>query len=102
MSPDDLFEAVVEKLGADPGVTQAKMFGSAGLKIDGKFFASLYKGRLIVKLGEARVDELAASGGGEHFDPGMGRRMREWAAVEPSTPEEWVALAEESRAFVAP
>jgi hypothetical protein len=101
VSPDELFDAVVAELGDDPGVTQAKMFGSAGLKIDGKFFASLYKGRLIVKVGEQRVDELAAAEKGEHFDPGMGRRMREWAAVEPSTREEWIALAAESRSFVS-
>ena len=102
MKPEELFEAVVAELGEDPGVTEAKMFGSAGLKIEGKFFASLYKGKLIVKVGEQRVDELAAAGKGDHFDPGMGRRMREWAEVGPSTQEEWISLAEESRGFVSP
>ncbi len=101
MSPEELFEAVVARVGGDPGITEAKMFGSAGLKIGEKFFASLYKGKLIVKLGEQRVDELAATGKADHFDPGMGRRMREWAEVEPSTAEEWIGFAEESRAFVA-
>jgi TfoX/Sxy family transcriptional regulator of competence genes len=100
VKPDELFDAVVSQLGDDPGITPAKMFGSEGLKINGKFFASLYKGKLIVKLGE-RVDELAAAGKAEHFDPGMGRRMREWAEVPPSTREEWVSLAEESRSFVS-
>jgi TfoX/Sxy family transcriptional regulator of competence genes len=101
VKPDELFDAVVSQLGDDPGITPAKMFGSEGLKINGKFFASLYKGKLIVKLGEQRVDELAAAGKAEHFDPGMGRRMREWAEVPPSTREEWVSLAEESRSFVS-
>jgi TfoX/Sxy family transcriptional regulator of competence genes len=98
---EELFDSVVGKLGDEPGVTAAKMFGSAGLKIHGKFFASLYKGKLIVKLGEQRVDELAAAGKAEHFDPGMGRRMREWAEVPPLTQDEWVSLAEESRSFVS-
>ena len=101
MKPEELFDSVVGKLGDDPGVTAAKMFGSAGLKIHGKFFASLYKGKLIVKLGEQRVDELAVTGKAEHFDPGMGRRMREWAEVKPSTREDWISLAEESRGFVS-
>jgi TfoX/Sxy family transcriptional regulator of competence genes len=101
VKPEELFDSVVAQLGRDPGVASAKMFGSAGLKIDGKFFASLYKGKLIVKLGEERVDELAAQGKADHFDPGMGRRMREWAEVKPSTREEWVSLAEESRGFVS-
>ena len=101
MKPEELFEGVVAELGEDPGVTEAKMFGSAGLKIHGKFFASLYQGKLIVKLGEQRVDELAATGKADHFDPGMGRRMREWAEVEASTRDEWISLAEESRGFVS-
>jgi TfoX/Sxy family transcriptional regulator of competence genes len=101
VKPEELFDAVVAELGEDSGVTEAKMFGSAGLKIRGKFFTSLYKGKLIVKVGEQRVDELAAAGKGDHFDPGMGRRMREWAEVAPSTREEWLSLAEESRGFVS-
>ena len=101
MKPEELFDAVVAELGSDPGVTSAKMFGSAGLKIDGKFFASLYKGKLIVKLGEPRVDELTGADKADHFGPGMGRRMREWAEVAPSTQEEWISLAEESRGFVS-
>lgn len=101
MTPDELFEAVAAELEGDPAVTPAKMFGSPGLKTGKKFFACLYQGKLVVKLSEERVDELAATGKGGHFDPGMGRVMREWAAVEPTTAGEWIGLAEEARSFVA-
>ncbi|MBI4234452.1 MAG: hypothetical protein HY686_08430 [Chloroflexi bacterium] len=77
------------------------MFGSPGLKVGGKFFACLVKGKLVVKLPKGRVDALAASGHGEHFDPGMGRLMKEWVAVAPLAEGDWLALATEARDFVA-
>ena len=47
------------------------------------------------------VAELAAGGKVEDFDPGMGRVMREWAAVEATTAEDWLGLAGEAGDFVA-
>jgi hypothetical protein len=97
-----LFNEVADRLAGEPGVTRAKMFGSPCLKIGGKVFATFWKDTLVVKLPAARVDESVAAGAGERFDPGMGRLMKEWVAFSPSTSEEWLALAIESRAFVAP
>lgn len=102
MSADELFEGVVGALEGEPDVSAGRMFGSPGLKIDGKAFAMLVKGRLVVKLPQERVDEIQSSGAGERFDPGHGRLMREWAAVHPSTPEAWLELATEARDFVRP
>ena len=101
MTADQLFDAVASDQLAESGVAEAKMFGSPGLKLGRKFFACLTGGRLVVKLPAERVDALAAAGGAERFDPGMGRRMREWAAVEPGGAHDWVALAREARAFVS-
>ncbi len=101
MTAEDLFDAVASDQLGDPGVTEAKMFGSPGLKLGSKPFVCLVKGRLVVKLPAERVDALAAEGGAERFDPGMGRRMREWASVEPGDREHWLGLAAEARAFVA-
>ena len=58
------------------------MFTATGLKIGGKFFAMVARGELVVKLPAARVDELEASGTGRRFEPGKGRRMKEWIGVE--------------------
>lgn len=76
------------------------MFGSMGLKVGGKVFAMLVKGRLVVKLPKERVEALVASGGGEYFDPGHGRIMKEWVAVEPGNGD-WQSLAREAKHFVA-
>ena len=58
------------------------MMGFPCLRVDGKFFASTDRatGDLLVKLPEARVDELVDTGRAESFAP-AGRRFREWAAI---------------------
>jgi hypothetical protein len=78
-----------------------RAFGSTSLKTDGKIFAMLVKGRLVVKLSAARVDELAADGVGRHFDPGHGRIQKEWLDVHGGDRDAWQGLASESEAFVA-
>lgn len=78
-----------------------RAFGSTSLKTNGKIFAMLVNGRLVVKLDRRRVDELVASGAGTRFDPGHGRVMKEWLDLESDSDEAWLALATESEAFVA-
>ena len=80
--------------------TAGKMFGAPCVKSAGKVVACLFKGRLVVKLPAGRCDALAATEGAERFDPGMGRVMREWVAVEPGRGAEWAGLVEEAHAFV--
>ncbi len=101
MAADDVFEAAVQTLQDDPRVTRVKMFGAPGLKVGGKVFACLFKGKLVVKLSQKRVEAIVASGAGERFDPGMGRRMKEWVALAPGGTGDWLSLMQESRDFVA-
>lgn len=98
---DPLFESVADALLGDSTIAKAKMFGSQGLKVGGKVFAMVVKGKLVVKLPEGRVAALIASGKGERFDPGHGRPMKEWVAVERRAEREWRGLVEEARDFVA-
>jgi hypothetical protein len=64
-------------------------------------FGGFRYGELLVKLGRERVDELIAAGRAREFDPsGAGRPMKDWALV-PEPTEDWLALADEARAFVA-
>jgi hypothetical protein len=90
---------VVAAFTGDPRVTAGKMFSAFGLKVDGKIFAMLPRGVFVAKLPKARVDELVASGRGVHFDPGHGRLMKEWVAIEKHVAT-WVALAKEAHLFV--
>jgi hypothetical protein len=98
-----LFDIVVESLMKEPGVSSARMFGAIGLKNKkGKFFAMLYKGELVVKLPKGRVEQLVKSKGAKHFDPGHGRIMKEWVAIESgkNAENEWLNLANEAKDFV--
>jgi hypothetical protein len=105
------FAAVVEAFRADsktaPIVAEyeaaqghgGRKFGSNGLKVNGKLFAMLVRGSLVVKLPQARVDALVGERRGTPFEPGHGRRMKEWVTVAPGAAD-WVALAREACRFV--
>ncbi|TDT95413.1 hypothetical protein EDD99_7243 [Streptomyces sp. 846.5] len=75
-------------------------FGGAALKFNGKIFAMLVRGRLIVKLPRGRVEGLIAAAEGERFDAGRNRPMREWLSLAPDSELDWQLLAQEALTFV--
>jgi hypothetical protein len=76
------------------------MFSSSNvLSANGKIFAMLVRGKLVVKLPRQRVDELVAARAGTYFDPGHGRLMKQWIAI-PAGNTDWVELAREAHRFV--
>lgn len=98
---DHLWQDIAETQLVHPGVTSGTGFGrSVGLRIGGKIFAMLVNDELVVKLPRDRVDEIAASGAGQRFDPGHGRLMKEWASEPTTASRRWSSLVEEARAFV--
>jgi TfoX N-terminal domain len=96
---DPSFAPIVHAFAKDRQVSRAKMFGSVGLKVNGKVFAMVVKGRFVAKLPKARVDELVGTREGEYFDPGHGRLMKEWVSV-PAGNALWLELAREAHHFV--
>ena len=52
-----------------------------------------------MKIPRARVDEFVNHGIGERFEPGPGRVMKEWLALD-RHPERWTEFAEEAYKFV--
>jgi TfoX/Sxy family transcriptional regulator of competence genes len=108
VTSEEQFKRLVESMttqsaatyGNDASQGARRMFGSTSIKTGGKMFAFLHKReRLVVKLPEARVDELLASGAGLQYDPGDGRKMREWMVVASDSYDDWLALAREAEAF---
>jgi hypothetical protein len=96
---EDPFAPVVEAFNRERDVTRGKMFGSVGLKVNGKIFAMLVKGKFVAKLPKARVDEIVTAGSGHYFDPGHGKLMKEWVSV-PAGKAPWLELAREAHDFV--
>jgi hypothetical protein len=95
-----IFRPVAEAFADIDGVSRHRMFSSENtFSVDGKIFAMLVRGALVVKLPKERVDALVETGKGKRFDPGHGRLMREWLVVEAGGLP-WVALAKEAHQFV--
>ena len=99
LSPDALFQAVAAHHGG-VGNAPRRGFGSDALKVDGKIFATLSKGRLLLKLPGERVEALIAANIGARFSTGAGRAKKEWVTIAPTNPAHWVRLSDEARAYV--
>jgi len=104
MSAETKYAELVDAISKRSGVTrvsEGKGFGSSGqLKVDGRIFAMLVRGELVLKLPRGRVDELVARREGVHFDAGKGKPMREWFVLSPTSRQRWLPLAEEAFDFV--
>jgi TfoX/Sxy family transcriptional regulator of competence genes len=103
-SAEARFGELVARLLDQPAVTPPDSgrgrFGSNGLKVNGKIFAMLVGGRLVVRLPKARVDALVASGDGERYDPRHdGRLMREWLVLNESSAVDWLQTATQALQF---
>jgi hypothetical protein len=98
---DPAFAPIVAAFADDPLVSRKRMFSSSNvLSVNGKIFAMLTNGNLVVKLPRGRVDTIVGSGYGEQFDPGHGRLLKEWVSVGAEAGD-WVALAREAHRFVS-
>jgi hypothetical protein len=100
-SAEELFQAVVRHHDLPSGEPLKRGFGSDALKVNGKIFAALSKGRLLLKLPSARVDALVTANLAERFSTGAGRPKREWVTVAPSTAPNWIGLSDEARQYVS-
>ena len=98
----DRYLALVDDLMGIDGVTPppgGSGFGRGSLKYQGKIFAMLVRGQLVVKLPETRVAELITAGEGAAFDANKGAPMREWLSVDPRSRLDWLSLATEALDF---
>ena len=100
---EERFDGLVTELLSVEGVTppgEGKGFGRGALRYQGRIFAMMPRGRLTVKLPEARVAELVEAGQGVPFDANKGKPMREWLSLSPDSSLDWLSLAREALAFV--
>ena len=97
----EAFAALRARLEPAQGTSSGRGFGAGALKSQGKIYAALSGGRLLVKLPEPRVDALVGAGQGERMQTGEGRAKREWLLAPLTMIADWEALAREARDFVA-
>lgn len=97
------FAVLARRLTTKEGVTLGsgrRGFGSDALQVNGRIFAMLRRGELVLKLPRERVAALVESGEGGPFDAGKGRPMQEWVTLDPASGERWLTLATEALTFV--
>src|SRR4051812_50171803 len=102
MTPEDRFDALATDLAHIDGVSPpagGRRFGAQARRRDGRIFAMLAHGCLVVKLPRARVDELVVAGAGVRFDANKGTPMKEWFVLSDDSGMAWSDLAREALAF---
>lgn len=97
---DPRLQAISRLFTKEPRVSLGRLFSAVGLKVDGKIFAMVARGALVVKLPKARVDELVAARAGHRFEPGPGHVMKEWISMTASKPDA-ATLGREAFAYVS-
>jgi hypothetical protein len=100
--PEDSYADLVDELVGLPGVTPPRGnggFGRTALRYQGKIFAMLVRGQLVLKLPADRIDLLVDAGDGARFDANKGTPMREWLSLDPESGQSWLLLAQEALRF---
>jgi hypothetical protein len=98
------FAALAKKLAeGDPrGNPHRDGFGTGSLFVGKKMFGVLDEtGALVLKLPPERVQELIEAGAGAPWHPGTGKPLKEYVAIAAERHMKWLALAKESRAYMA-
>lgn len=100
---EGLAERVRARLGADPGVTEKRMFGGLAFLYEGNMAVGVIGDELMVRVGPDATEAALARPGTRPFDF-TGRPMRGWVVVAASAVSEDEALAdwiEQGHAFAA-
>ena len=97
---DPRFEKLATDYSKEPNVKRGRLFASENvLSVNGKIFAMIYKGKLVLKLPADRTQELVSQKVGVNWGPSANRVMKEWIAIE-SEKASWPQLAKEAYTFV--
>lgn len=100
---EGLAERVRARLGADPGVTEKRMFGGLAFLYEGNMAVGVTGDELMVRVGPDATEAALSRPGTRPFDF-TGRPMRGWVVVAASAVSEDETLAdwiEQGHAFAA-
>lgn len=98
------FAALARSLTREEGVTLGsgkRGFGSDALHVNGRIFAMLRDGCLVLKLPTDHVAALVRSGKGAAFDAGKDTPMKQWVVPDFGAKRDWPSLAREALLFLS-
>jgi TfoX/Sxy family transcriptional regulator of competence genes len=98
---DGRLATLAEPYLAHPDVDWGRMFSTVGLRVRGKVFGLVnHGGKLMVKIPEARADELVTAGTVQRMQM-RGRAMREWVELDYEAGDAaWADLLAEAHAYL--
>lgn len=100
---EELAERIRDQLGADPEISERRMFGGLAFLCRGNMAVGVTGDDLMVRVGPDATDAALARPGARIFDM-TGRPMRGWVVVDGTAVAEDESLAawvDEGRAFAA-
>ncbi|MET9966533.1 TfoX/Sxy family protein [Streptomyces sp. NPDC006356] len=100
---EGLAERIRDRLGADPEISERRMFGGLAFLCRGNMAVGVTGGDLMVRVGPDATDAALARPGARIFDM-TGRPMRGWVVVDGTAVAEDESLAawvDEGRTFAA-
>jgi len=100
---EERFTEIAARMADREGVTLGsgrRGFGSDALMVNGRIFAMVTRGHLVLKLPPDRVSALIERGDGLPFEAGKGKPMKEWVVLTSQSSRRWIALAGEACTFV--
>ena len=97
--PTSRFDEIAGGYAARPGVSYGQIWHNDGLKVNGKIFAMMVRGALVVKVPAAQARTLVETGTGEPFEPRPGRAMREWVVLGDDA--DWASLVADAFGYVS-
>ncbi len=95
-TPAERFDAIVAEYVRLPDVTLGRSLDNDVLSVQGRIFAFLRDGRLVVKLPAAEAATLVLAGDAEPFPAGQ-RPKKQWVSV--GDPAAWADLVARAKAY---
>jgi hypothetical protein len=102
MSADAAFADISVRLLGEPDIDEGTGFGkNPGLRVNGKIFAMIVRGDLVMKLPANVCTQLVEAGRATYFVVGK-KEMREWVNAGSEPADDWPALVTQALEFVRP
>lgn len=99
---EELYNKLDDEFAEEYGSISGQMFGKPCLKINKKAYAAFYKGDMVFKIGQVKVNLLREKYiNSVNWDPsGKNRAMKDWLQVPSDYSDDWAGLNKQAINYV--